>query len=150
VLWLNPDRNTMFFVDKVILVEGPSDKAFLNYLTRENSLDKNSYIVDCGNKSNLPNFMKLCEQFGIKHSVMFDKDGDTSVNHEVWNKAVVDAKNPFTVDIKDFPTDLEVYIGFDKVSAADKFKKPLEVLRQLKEDKLSVAHSAEFVTFLNN
>ena len=150
VLWLNPDRNTMFFVDKVILVEGPSDKAFLNYLTKENNLDKNSYIVDCGNKSNIPNFMRLCEQFGINHSVMYDKDGDTTANHKAWNKAVVDAKNSFTIDIKEFPMDLETYINFDKVSSSDKYKKPLEVLRQLKEEKLSGAHNTEFITFLNN
>ena len=150
VLWLNPDRNTMFFVDKVVLVEGASDKAFLNYLTKKNNLDKNSYIVDCGNKSNIPHFMRLCEQFGIKHSVMFDKDGDSTANHKLWNKAVIGAKNSFTVDIKDFINDLETYINFDKVSNTDKFKKPLDILRQLKEGKLSSAHNAEFITFLNN
>lgn len=150
ILWLNPDRNTMFFVDKVILVEGASDKAFLNYLIKENNLDKNCYIVDCGNKSNIPHFMKLCEQFGIRHSIMFDKDGDATQNHKTWNKAITDANNQFTIDIKDFPNDLETYIGFDQVSSSDKFKKPLEVLRQLREGKLSSVHVAEFSTFLNN
>lgn len=149
VLWLNPDRNTMFFVDKVILVEGPSDKAFLNYITKENNIDKNSYIVDCGNKSNLPNFMRLCEQFGIKHSVMFDKDNEATPKHKAWNEDIINAKNTFTIDIKEFTTDLETYIGFDKVSSADKFKKPLEVLKQLKENKLSDSHKIEFVNFLN-
>lgn len=150
IVWLNPDRNTMFFVDKVILVEGPADKAFLNYLIKGNNLDKNSYVVDCGNKSNIPHFMNLCEQFGIKHSVMFDKDNDASDKHKAWNKAIIDAKNQFTVDIKDFPIDLETYIKFDKVASTDKFKKPLEILRQLKDGKLSAAHNTEFITFLNN
>ena len=94
--------------------------------------------------------MRLCEQFGIKHSVMFDKDGDSTANHKLWNKAVIGAKNSFTVDIKDFINDLETYINFDKVSNTDKFKKPLDILRQLKEGKLSSAHNAEFITFLNN
>ncbi len=151
VLWLNPDRNTMFFVDKVVLVEGSSDKAFLNYLTKENNLDKNSYIVDCGSKTNLPYFMKLCEQFGINHSVMFDRDNekkDKDVDHPAWNKAVADAKNSFTQDIKEFPGNLETYIGFD--TNLPSYKKPPEILRQLKNGKLSTAHNTEFVTFLNN
>lgn len=150
VLWLNPDRNTMFFVDKVILVEGLSDKAFLNYITKENNVDKNSYIVDCGSKTNIPHFMKLCEQFGINHSVMFDRDNekkDTNVNHPVWNKAILDAKNIFTKDIKDFPDNLETYINFE--SRVPSYKKPLEILKQLKENKLSEVHNIEFVTFLN-
>ena len=94
--------------------------------------------------------MKLCEQFGIRHSIMFDKDGDATQNHKTWNKAITDANNQFTIDIKDFPNDLETYIGFDQVSSSDKFKKPLEVLRQLREGKLSSVHVAEFSTFLNN
>ncbi len=150
ILWLNPDRNTMFFVDKVVLVEGASDKAFLNYLLKENNLDKNLYIVECGNKSNIPYFMRLCQQFGIRHSVMFDKDNNKTPKHEEWNEAIVNACNKFTSSVKSFEVDLETYVNFDKTSNNEKFKKPLDILRQLKEGKLAPAHTDEFVEFLNS
>ena len=95
--------------------------------------------------------MKLCEQFGISHSVMFDKDNerkDANVDHPKWNKEVIDAKNPFTTEIKDFKDNLEAYISFNTNVVS--FRKPLEILRQLKEGKLSSAHVNEFLAFLNN
>lgn len=145
VLWLNPDRNTMFFVDKVILVEGSTDKALLNFLIQENDLSTNVYIVDCGMKSNIPQFMKLCEKFGIKHSVMFDSDGNER-KHKGWNQSILDAKSIFTKNLLSFPTDLEDYIEFEKPK--EQHKKPLELLKQARDGKLQDKFKLEFIKFI--
>lgn len=148
-LWLNPDRNTMFFVDKVILVEGTSDKAFLNYIIDTEDVVANVYIVDCGMKSNIPIFMGLCEQFGMTHLVMYDEDQNKNANHQTWNSAITSALNPFTKATKTFKNDLEDYVGFQQVPHADKYKKPYKVLEQLKAGNLSQLHKNEFINFIN-
>jgi len=146
VLWLNPDRNTMFFVDKVILVEGPSDKAFLNYLIAENEIETNAYVVDCGMKSNIPRFMQLCSEFGIKHAVMYDKDDENKSNHATWNTEIRNTKSPFTLDFKELSPDLESYIGFPIPS--ERHKKPVEILNQLRSGALATDKVIEFITFI--
>jgi len=148
ILWLNPDRNTMFFVDKVILTEGPSDKAFLNYLIAENNIDVNVYVVDCGMKSNIPNFMKLCAEFGIQHAVMFDQDNENNKNHLQWNENINSANNQYTLQIKPLTPDLEEYIGF--VAPNQSFKKPVEILNQLRGGLLTEFKIQEFISFINN
>ncbi len=148
-LWLNPDRNTMFFVDKVILVEGTSDKAFLNYIIDTQNLSENVYIVDCGMKSNIPTFMKLCAEFGIHHLVMYDEDHNKNAKHQSWNSAITTATNSFTKASKAFVNDLEDYVGFQQVPPADKYKKPYKVLEQLKSGNLTDAHLNEFISFIN-
>lgn len=146
ILWLNPDRNTMFFVDKVVLVEGPSDKAFLNYLISENEIGANIYIVDCGMKNNIPRFMNLCAEFGVRHAVMYDKDDESKPNHAAWNTNIINAKNSFTTDIKELTPDLETYIGF---AIPDKrYKKPVEILNQLKMGILNEEKQKEFIDFI--
>lgn len=147
-LWLNPDRNTMFFVDKVVLVEGTGDKAFLNFLINESNFNENLFVIDCGWKGSIPLFMKLTEQFGIQHYVMFDRDGDKvkqSVDHSKLNKAIEETKNSCTIKILSFPEDLETYVGF---FTTDGYKKPVEILRQLREGKLKNEYKKEFIEFL--
>jgi predicted ATP-dependent endonuclease of OLD family len=144
VLWLNSDRNTMFFVDKVILVEGPTDKAFLNYLIQTENVEANIYVIDCGGKSNIPRFMRLCSEFGIKHSVMFDKDGDQSENHRTWNADIEAGRTGYTIDTFAFNTTMEAHINF---SQEDK-NKPVEILNQLKTGKLAIDKVREFVEFI--
>jgi predicted ATP-dependent endonuclease of OLD family len=148
VLWLNSDRNTMFFVDKVVLVEGPSDKAFLNYLIAEQDIGANVYIVDCGMKSNIPRFMQLCSEFGVKHAVMYDKDDESKPNHATWNANISAAKNEFTLEVKELSPDLETYIGF--TAPREGYKKPVEILTQLKGGSLASDKVTEFVTFIQN
>lgn len=147
-LWLNPDRNTMFFVDKIVLVEGTGDKAFLNYLISESNSNENLYVIDCGWKGSIPLFMKLAEQFGVYHLVMFDQDEDrvsSVIDHLKLNKAIMDVKNEFTIDVLSFPDNLENYVGFLKT---DSYKKPIEILRQLRSNQLADTHKIEFMEFL--
>lgn len=146
MLWLNPDRNTMFFVNNVFLVEGATDKAFLNYLISKNNLLKNIYIIDCGSKENIPVFMRLCGQFGISHKVMFDRDLDKTKRHLAWNNNITDSKNNYTVDILGFENELEDEI---KIQINNK-NKPIQLLTKLRETSLSSTIEKKFVDFLIN
>lgn len=148
IVWLNPDRNTMFFVDKVILVEGAVDKVFLNYIIQTKNIDSNVYIVDCGLKSNIPYFMQLCQEFGIKHSVMHDIDDEKNQNHLKWNQSIKTSKNTFTLEIKNLSPNLESYIGISTVSSSSKSKKPVEMLNQLKSGCLKQDKIIEFSMFI--
>ncbi len=146
ILWLNPDRNTMFFVDKVVLVEGVADRALLSYLIQTENLIENVYVVDCGGKSNIPRFMQLCSEFGVKHCVMFDKDGNQSENHKGWNSNIESSKTEYTVGSLAFDATMEDYIGF---SAVDR-NKPVEILNQLKNGLLSNEKKKEFIDLLRS
>ena len=148
VLWLNPDRNTMFFVDRVILVEGPADKVFLNYLISENDICSNVYVVDCGSKQNIPRFMELCCVFGLKHSVLFDRDNDKNENHKQWNQDIEKSRNTYTDAIKDLPDELGNYLNFS--ISKDGYRKPLETLEALRQDSLSDEKRDEFIAFVEN
>lgn len=147
VLWLNADRNTMFFVDKVILVEGTTDKVFLNYIIQTENLNENVYIVDCGNKQHIPRFMELCREFGIKHAVIHDKDDENKLNHKMWNASIVAAKNSFTIDTKILSPNLEKYI--DITLPSESYRKPVELLNQLKKG-LAKDKKQEFINFIRN
>lgn len=144
-LWLNPDRNTMFFVDKVILVEGTSDKTLLNYLIQEKTLNTNTYVIDCGCKSNIPKFMTLCDKFGIYHSVMFDLDSNKGL-HKTWNQNIENNRSEFTKDLLSFADNLESHIGFN--TPKDSYRKPIEMLKQARDGKLKTNFEKEFIDFI--
>lgn len=146
ILWLNSDRNTMFFVDTVILVEGPSDKAFLSYLLSENDIDKNLYIVDCGGKSNIPRFMELCSEFGIRHIVIHDEDDTTKPTHVQWNTDIQTARTALTIEVKILPPNLETYLGFPMPGGT--YNKPVEILYRLRSGTLAPDKRDEFVALL--
>lgn len=146
VLWLNPDRNTMFFVDKVILVEGSADKALFNYLIHTENLEENVYVIDCGGKSNIPRFMSLCSEFAIKHNVVFDRDGDETENHKKWNNNIENNKTKHTCKIKAFPVTIAEYIKF----SVENRDKPVEILEQLRTGKLSTEKKLEFIDFVKD
>lgn len=143
-LWLNPDRNTMFFVDKVVLVEGPTDKVFLNYLINKNNLLNNIYVVDCGGKEHIPTFMALCGEFGIDHKVMYDRDNDKNPECIQRNKNIEDSKNAFTREIVAFADQLENEIHIE----TENKNKPIQLLVKLRNGDLSNNDEKRFIDFL--
>lgn len=146
-LWLNPDRNTLFFVDHVILTEGSTDKVFLNYLIDDNNLSLNIYVVDCGSKQNTPYYMELCSSFGVKHSVMFDRDKDKSSEHKQWNQDIEDARNAYTLQVLAFEDNLEKRLDIDNMSR-NGYEKPIQMLNMLRDEKINKNKLQEFIEFL--
>ena len=57
--WINPDRGELFFAEKVILVEGQTDKVILPALADKLGVFKHSYtVIDCGSKQNIPLYIR--------------------------------------------------------------------------------------------
>jgi len=73
--WINPDRGELFFANKVILVEGESEKVVLPYLAKKlGCFDQTVSVIDCGSKHNLPLYIEILNVFSMKYVVVHDED----------------------------------------------------------------------------
>ncbi|AIG98436.1 hypothetical protein AFULGI_00016770 [Archaeoglobus fulgidus DSM 8774] len=75
IQFFNPDRNELFFARKVVLVEGPTEKAVLPLLGRRiGCFDHSVSIIDCGGKFNLTLYITVLNAFRIPYLVIHDED----------------------------------------------------------------------------
>lgn len=116
VIALNPHRAGAFFADKVLLVEGPTEQAFINHLVDAGviTLPVGSFVLDCFGKFNMFRFMRVLKEMGILHSVLHDADNPTSTEHMEWNALTRQSRNTFTDYIKDIAPDIEGFLGIQK------------------------------------
>src|SRR5690606_6806115 len=87
-LWLDSERASMFFADRVLLVEGATEKALFAWLFARDWHDLSRHrvaIVDAMGKYNLHRYIALLEGFGIPYGLMRDDDQDKD-DHEVVNE----------------------------------------------------------------
>lgn len=94
----------LFFSGKVILVEGPEDRAILKaYLEVEGLytefLKNGCHFIICGGKNSIPKHIALCRGFGIPHFCIFDLDNSDG-NSNQDNNLLVEF-------LKECPTPLE-------------------------------------------
>ncbi len=85
--WINPDRGELFFAEKVILVEGQTDKIVISFLGKLLKIFKYDYsIIECGSKSTIPQFIMLLNLFKIPYVVIYDKDNHRwRTKEEIFN-----------------------------------------------------------------
>lgn len=129
-LWLDSERASVFFADRVLLVEGPTEKALFNYLLARDWHDLTKYrtvVIDAVGKFNFHRFMALFKAFGVPHGVMIDDDQNK--NHQAAiNELIRASVNEFTLSAPfEFPTCLEAYLGLTVPPRDD--KKPIEILK---------------------
>jgi len=82
VCQFDPERNEMFFADKIILCEGDTEKYSLPIIFDKlgiNLIDKRISMVECGSKSIIPLFQKVLNKFNEKEGkfdyyVFYDLD----------------------------------------------------------------------------
>jgi putative ATP-dependent endonuclease of OLD family len=87
-LWLDSERASMFFADRVLLVEGATEKALFAWLLARDWHDLCRHrvaIVDAMGKYNLHRYIALLEGFGIPYGLMLDDDQDKD-HHKVVNE----------------------------------------------------------------
>ena len=87
-LWLDSERASMFFADRVLLVEGATEKALFAWLLARDWHDLCRHrvaIVDSMGKYNLHRYIALLEGFGISYGLMLDDDNDKD-HHKVVNE----------------------------------------------------------------
>lgn len=116
-LWLNPDRSGMFFANHVLIVEGPTEQAFINKLLTEGAITRPAdglYVLDALGKYNIHRFMNLLARLGVPHSVLHDDDNGTN-EHADLNQLIADSKHgTLTTKICTVPTDTETFLAVPK------------------------------------
>jgi putative ATP-dependent endonuclease of OLD family len=115
-LWLNPDRCGMFFANHVLIVEGPSEQAFINKLLGDGKIKQSAglYVLDSIGKLNMHRFMNLLTRLGIPHSVLHDDD-DNKDDHAEVNQLIQDSRSSaFTTIVRAIEGDLETFLGVPK------------------------------------
>jgi predicted ATP-dependent endonuclease of OLD family len=131
-LWLDPDRAAMFFADKVLLVEGASEKALFNYLLENDWNDltqERILIIDALGKYNFHRFISLFEAYGIPHGILLDSDHNKE-HHGVVNQLIRSRKNTFTQAYPfEFDEHLEKFL--DLSLPKSNHQKPLQILQAL-------------------
>lgn len=135
-LWLDGERSSMFFADKVLLVEGASERALFNYLLANNWHDLTSHkvcVIDVLGKYNFHRYLALLEAFGIPHGVMLDDDNNAGAHvefHGAVNDLVENCTNKFSLapPVK-FQHCLEAFLGLPIPNRDD--KKPIEIMKAL-------------------
>jgi predicted ATP-dependent endonuclease of OLD family len=134
-LWLDSDRSSMFFADKVLLVEGATEKALFNYLLANDWHDltkERVLIVDALGKYNFHRFLTLFRCFGIYHGIMFDND-DEKNQHVAINQLIRNKTNNFTLaEPFEFEKCLENHLGLTLPGRDD--QKPLQILKALEDE----------------
>lgn len=136
-LWLDGERSSLFFADKVLLVEGATERGLFNYLLANDWHDLSAQricLVDVLGKYNFHRFMGLMAAYGIAHGVMLDDDNGKEHEGAV-NDLVEACSNKHTlhapVKIQDC---LEKFLGLPPVPRPD--KKPMEMLKAMTGGKI--------------
>jgi len=144
-LWLDPDRCCAFFADAVLICEGLSEKALIDYLVKNRNINfKNSrvYILNAAGKYSIHRYMNLFGALGIRHSVLFDGDNDKDRNKRI-NEFIERNRNKFTLNLYSFENELEDFLQIKKES--DKYKRPLNVMWHYRNSKIKQEKIEELI-----
>jgi len=111
---LDPERNELFFAQRILIVEGDTEKlAFPEYAKRLNiDFDKvGSTIVEVGGKRNIIDFVELALSFDIPVAFVYDKDSSDfqgKKNEEAEYNAKLEEYKDRGVVVFSFDTNYEV------------------------------------------
>lgn len=150
-LWLDSERLSLFFSDTVILVEGATEKVFLNYkLARdwESLREHKICVVDVNGKYNFHRYMKLLEAYGINHIVICDGDSNKKI-HKAMNQFISSCRNIFTLSTPYFfEKDFEDFLGYAAPIRQD--IKPITIMQKLEKQELCVLKLEELFKILRD
>jgi len=126
----------LFFADRVLLVEGASERALFNFLLADAWHDLCQYricVVDVLGKFNFHRFMSLLKAFQIPYGVILDDDNGQE-HHQAINDLVdqiaAEADSSILSTPEKIPDCLEVMLGLPKLK--DRVdKKPLEIMKAI-------------------
>lgn len=140
-LWLDSERSSMFFADKVLLVEGPTEKALFNWLLANNP-DWYAFtkyriaIIDVIGKFNFHRYMTLLDIFGIPYGLILDDDSNKH-HHKAINEMLKNYECTCKIAEPIFiPECIELYLGL-KLPPRDDLK-PLKILQKLENNEVNI------------
>lgn len=91
--WINPDRGEMFFAQRVVFVEGETEKVVLPFLAEKLGVfNSDVSFIDCGSKHNLPLYIAIANAFKIPYLVIHDEDPLPDPIPSTWNKDKIQEK----------------------------------------------------------
>lgn len=137
ILWLDAERCSAFFSDFVLICEGATEKALIDYLLRNEWTDlfeKRIYVFDALGKFNLHRFMNLFGELGIRHALLVDKDNDKNL-HKHINEFIENNKNKYTNKIAFLDYNIESFFDIKKTSKS--YRKPIDMLYLYRQGKLA-------------
>ncbi len=142
-LWLDNERSSMFFADRVLLVEGATEKALFGWLMANDWHDLSRHriaVVDVMGKFNFHRYTALLEKFGIPYGLMLDddqnKDHHKAVNDMLRNQTAHHRLAPAVF----VPTHIESFLG--KALPGRNDQKPVQILRELEAGNLAAQRLA--------
>lgn len=147
-IWLDTERASMLFAKHVLICEGASEKAFIDYLmnTKWPELkEKHIYCLDALGKYNIHRYIVLLTKFGLSHSVLMDFDED-SKQHKYINEFV---KSKIS-KLHGFEKDFEAFLGITPVSKNRSDLKPLNVLKNYEDGNITVEKIEELKGIIKN
>jgi predicted ATP-dependent endonuclease of OLD family len=119
-MWLNPDRCSMFFARKVLIVEGYTEYALINRLIADGFIQDGIgvYILECNGKFKMHAYMSILAALEIEHAVIFDDDQDPAnpVNSQRQNEIntlIKSVASDYTVKLQPISPDLETMLQID-------------------------------------
>jgi hypothetical protein len=135
-LWLDGERSALFFADRVLLVEGASERALFNYLLSDAWIDLSHNricVVDVLGKFNFHRYMSLLNAYKVPYGIILDDDKNEH-HHQAVNDLVDNVAAEADCSILAPPQKLndclEVVLGLPKMKdRAD--KKPLEIMKAI-------------------
>ncbi|MEY3251888.1 MAG: hypothetical protein RL227_861 [Pseudomonadota bacterium] len=131
-LWLDGERASLFFADRVLLVEGATERALFNYLLANEWHDLTPHrvcVVDALGKFNLHRYMALLAAYGIPHGVMLDDDNGHDLHGAVNDLVETCATSTTLAAPIKFKGCLEDILGIPVPERDD--KKPVEVMKAI-------------------
>jgi len=147
-LWLDPNRCGMFFASFVLLVEGPTEVAFLNYLVRNRKLivPHGIVIVDCIGKYNFHRFMHILDALNVPHSVLLDEDKNEGF-HDDLNQFIKEQGHILTQTrtVETIPDCVETFLGIAKT---DRHRKPQHLLVSYQKGKITAEKFDAFIALV--
>jgi len=151
MLYLAPERACSFFADNVLICEGITEKAFIDYLFEQGKIPfkEKVNIINAGSKYQIPRFMDLFQALGIEFAVLFDGDNDKK-NHEAMNNYIEEQCHNNGVPVHKFSKDLEDFLGIECEPNKKDYKKPFQLLWKYEHNCIEEEKVKAFITLVKN
>jgi predicted ATP-dependent endonuclease of OLD family len=141
---MNADNCEMFFADKVLLVEGPSDHILMRGLIdRFYTGAKEIKVIQVYGKSNIDVYAELLEIFNIPYEVMLDEDAIHDTGLQLIQRRIKDQFPGPTPDLFEFLKKSQIFI---LPNGSIEKNYPLKYQHHHKHKPLNAFHAAARIT----
>lgn len=144
-LWLNSERCAAFFARRVLLVEGPTERVFINHLIRTGRCvvpEGGAFVLDCMGKYNIHRFMNLFGRLHIRHAVLYDQDGEKAEDRAT-RLAIDRCRTPYTLGVHELSGTIETALGVSPAGRPD--RKPQHLMLNYLKDRIAPERVRAFI-----